>query len=76
MITVWLKHQHYYCCMGGYAEITCQMFQFNMFCDRQVKHNVTQICFGGEYAVQFNAENLRWGNQYREEILQKVSQEI
>jgi len=45
--------------MGGYTEIICQMFQFNMFFDRHVKHNVTQVCFGGEYAVRFNTENLQ-----------------
>jgi hypothetical protein len=62
--------------MSGYTEILCPLFQYNMLCDRQVKHSVTQVCFVGEYAVQFNEENLYFGNLYREEILQKVSQAI
>lgn len=47
------------------------MVQFNLPCDRHVKHSVTYICFACEFAVQFNTEDFHCRNLCKGEIVWK-----
>jgi len=43
--------------------------QFNLLCDRHMKHSVTKISLVQKCVVQFNIEGFHCGNLYKEETV-------